>query len=80
MKMKRDYDLIEMIESDSTPFPIISYDGFSINIKFVDRNSGYIFTKFIANLKSATVLQVFKSFKAKVENLTGKKINFIRTD
>ena len=36
------YDILEMVESDSTTFSIVSYDGFANNVKFVDRNSGYI--------------------------------------
>jgi hypothetical protein len=74
------YDVIEMIESDTTPFPVTSYDGYAYNIKFVCRNSGFIHTEFIRDLKSRTCLEVFRIFKAKYENLTGRRIKYIRTD
>lgn len=74
------YELLEMIESDSTPFPIDSYDGFSHNLKFVDRKSGWISSVFIKRLNSITTLEAFKIFKARFENVTNHKIRMIRTD
>jgi hypothetical protein len=76
----KSYDILEMIESDTTPFPVTSYDGFSYNIKFVCRKTGYIHTEFIKDLKSATCLEAFKIFQVKYEKLTGKQIKYLRTD
>ena len=79
-KDTKDYEILEMVESDTTPFPITSYDGFSFNIKFVCRKSGFIYMSFIKDLKSVTCLNEFRIFKEKYENVTGKKIKYIRTD
>ncbi len=77
---KREYDVLELIESDSTPFPITSYDGFSYSLKFVDTKSGYIHTSFIRDLKSRTILDDFKSFKSRVERFSNKRLKILRTD
>ena len=77
---KKTRDVLELIESDTTPFPSVSHDGFSYNIKFVDASSGDIFLMWIDNLKSSTSLECFRLFEERVENLTNKSIIILRTD
>ena len=77
---KKSYDVLEMIESDSTPFPVESYDGFSHSLKFIDRKSGWISSVFVKKLNSATACEAFKIFKTRFENVTTRKIRYIRVD
>ena len=52
-RFKRDsvvYDVLEMIESDTTPFPVQSYDGYLYNVKYVCRSSGFIQLYWIKDL------------------------------
>jgi hypothetical protein len=74
------YDKLEMIESDTTPFPTLSYDGYVYNVKYVCRKTGFIHMCWLKDLKSATVLESFMKFRVKFENITGKRIKYFRSD
>ena len=77
---EREYDILECIESDTTVFSSPSYDGFYYNVKFVDVRTGYIYSQFVKDIKSSSILEEFRLFKERVENITGKKIKYLRTD
>ena len=74
------YKPLEMIEADTTVFPIKSYDGYGSNVKFVDRSTGFIFTGWLPDLKSSSVLELFRIFKTQVENQSKHSIKRLRTD
>ncbi|MEY5045629.1 MAG: hypothetical protein RL713_854, partial [Bacteroidota bacterium] len=74
------YQPLEMIEADTTVFPIKSYDGYCSNVKFVDRCSGFIFTGWLSDLKSSSILELFRIFKEQVEKGTESSIKIVRTD
>ena len=61
-------------------FPIVSHDGLIANVKFVDRSTGYIFTGWLTNLKSSSILETFRIFKEQVEKQSGHNIKIVRTD
>jgi hypothetical protein len=77
---KHNYKNLEMIECDTTPFSIVSHDGYSYNVKFVDRASGYIEMYWIPDLKAASILNCFINFKTKMEIIIGEKIKYFRCD
>ena len=52
---------LEVIESDTKTFPLVSYDNFSKQIKFIDAKTGYIYLEFVHDLKSVTLLAPFSS-------------------
>ena len=79
-KSKKEYDVLKLIESDTTPFPITSYDGSSHSLKFVDAKTGYIHSSIINDLKSRTILDELKSFKSRVERRSNKELKILRTD
>jgi histone deacetylase 1/2 len=74
------YEPLDMIEADTTSFPLSSHDGYHANVKFVDRCTGYIYSGWLQNLKSSTVLEHFRIFKQVIENQTKFKIKVVRTD
>ena len=76
-----DRDLLEVIESDLTgPFRYPGLDGTRLNVKFIDRKSGYIKMATIANKEPSTILEKFKPFKSRLERRTGKLIKNVATD
>jgi hypothetical protein len=68
------YSIVELIECDSKSFSSTSYDGFRSNVKFVDAASGFVYTAWVKDLKSITILEEFRMLKERLENLTQKKI------
>lgn len=54
----KSYEVLEMIEADSTVFPIDSYDGFHANVKFIDRSTGYIFGGWLSNQCIRTIQKI----------------------
>ena len=75
-RFKRDsveYDVLEMIKSDTTPFPVQSYDGYLYNVKYVCRSIGFIQLYWIKDFKSATILETFIKFKMKYEKFNWKE-------
>ena len=74
-------DYLDVIESDTQgPFPIIATDGTRNNVKFVDKKSRFTKMFTIPNREASTILNYFKQFKSRMENITGKNIKNIRTD
>jgi hypothetical protein len=74
-------DYLEVVESDTQgPFSISSLDGTRNNIKFVDKKSRYVRMETIQDREAITCLNSFKRFKARLETLTGRKLQNLRTD
>ena len=70
-----------IIESDTQgPFPIVATDGTRNNVKFVDKKSRFTKMFTIPNREASTILNYFKQFKSRMENITEKNIKNIRTD
>lgn len=62
------------------PFPIIGACGTNLNVKCLDRYSGYVKTEFIQDNRSETVRACFERYRARMERRMGKKIKVIRCD
>ena len=77
---KESYDVLEVIASDTKSFSVSSYDGYHLNVKFVDSCTGFVYTGWISDSKSRTILEEFCLFKERMETLTGKRIKYFRTD
>ena len=80
IKNPQNYEPLQMIEADTTVFPLTSYDGYHANVKFVDRSTGFIYSGWLKDLKSSTVLEHFRILKECLENQTKFTIKAIRTD
>ena len=76
----KQYRCLEMVEMDTTPFPLFDKEKFSYNLKIVDRCTGFIYTIFIKDLKANTILEEFRIYKEKFELITGEKIKIVRVD
>jgi hypothetical protein len=73
--------LLDVVEMDSQgPFPVVAADGSNGNVKCLDTYSGYCMMQNTYNCDSAQSLALLKSFQAKLERRTGKRIMNIRTD
>ncbi|RDX70112.1 hypothetical protein CR513_50683, partial [Mucuna pruriens] len=76
---KRAKDVLELIHTDICgPFPTASWNGQQYFITFIDDYSRYGYL-YLIHEKSQS-LDVFKSFKAKVELQFGKKIKAVKSD
>jgi len=72
-------DVLELIHTDICgPFPTPSWNGQQYFISFIDNYSRYAYL-FLIHEKSQS-LDVFKSFKAEVENQLNKRIKSVRSD
>ena len=72
-------DVLELIHTDICgPFPTPSWNGQQYFITFIDDYSWYDIL-YLIHEKSQS-LDVFKNFKAKVENQLSKKIKTVRSD
>ena len=72
-------DVLELIHTDICgPFPIASWNGQRYFITFIDDCSRYGYLYLIHEKSQA--LDVFKTFKAKVELQLGKKIKAVKSD
>jgi len=72
-------DVLELIHTNICgSFPMPSWNGQQYFISFIDDYSRYAYL-FLIHEKSQS-LDVFKSFKVKVENQLNKRINSVRSD
>ena len=72
-------ELLELIHTDVCgPFPTPSWNGQQYFVSFIDDHSRYAYL-FLIHEKSQ-VLDVFKSFKAEVENQLNKRIKKVKSD
>ncbi|RVW21179.1 Retrovirus-related Pol polyprotein from transposon TNT 1-94 [Vitis vinifera] len=72
-------DVLELIHTDICgPFPTTSWNGQQYFITFIDDYSRYDYL-YLIHEKSQS-LDVFKNFKAEVENQLSKKIKVVRSD
>ncbi|RVW81995.1 Retrovirus-related Pol polyprotein from transposon TNT 1-94 [Vitis vinifera] len=72
-------DVLELIHTDICgPFPTPSWNGQQYFITFIDDYSRYGYLYFIREKSQS--LDVFKNFKAEVENQLSKKIKVVRSD
>ena len=72
-------DVLELIHTDICgPFPTPSWNGQQYFITFIDDYSRYGYL-YLIHEKSQS-LDVFKNFKAKVENQLSKKMKAVRSD
>ena len=71
---------LEVVESDTITFALVSYDNYCEQVKFIDVKTGYNHLEFVSNLKAVTLLETFRKFHVMVENVSGFKIKCIRTD
>src|SRR3954463_3240498 len=75
----RSSELLELIHMDICgPFPKASWNGQQYFISFIDDYSRYVYL-YLIHEKSQS-LDMFKHFKAEVENQLGKKIKAVRSD
>lgn len=75
----RTTDVLELIHTDICgPFPTASWNGQQYFISFIDDYSRYGYL-FLIHEKSQS-LDVFKNFKAEVENQLSKRIKCVRSD
>ncbi|KAK7276201.1 hypothetical protein RIF29_17337 [Crotalaria pallida] len=78
-KAYRSTDVLELIHTDICgPFPTASWNGQQYFISFIDDYSRYGYL-YLLHEKSQS-LDVFKSFKAEVENQLNKRIKAVRYD
>lgn len=76
---KRSLDILEVIHTDICgPFPMASWNGQRYFITFTDDYSRYGYLYLIHEKSQA--LDVFKAYKAEVENQLNKKITAVRSD
>jgi len=76
---KRSLDILEVIHTDICgPFPTASWNGQRYFITFTDDYSRYGYLYLIHEKSQA--LDVFKAYKAEVENQLNKKIKVVRSD
>ncbi|PKU73374.1 Retrovirus-related Pol polyprotein from transposon TNT 1-94 [Dendrobium catenatum] len=76
---KRSLNVLELIRTDICgPFPTVSWNGQQYFITFIDDYSRYGYLYLIHEKLES--LDVFKIFKAEVENKLGKKIKAIKYD
>ena len=76
---KRSSSVLELIHTDICwPFPTASWNIQQYFITFIDNHSCYGYF-YLVHEKSQS-LDVFKNFKAKVENQFAKKIKAVRSD
>ena len=72
-------DVLELIHTDiCSPFPTASWNGQQYFITFIDNYSRYGYL-YLIHEKSQS-LDMFKNFKAEVENQLSKKIKAVRSD
>ena len=72
-------DILELIHTDICgPFPTSSWNGQQYFITFINDYSRYDYLYFIHEKSQS--LDVFKNFKAKVENQLGKKIKVVKSN
>ena len=72
-------NVLELIHTDICgPFPTASWNGHTYFITFIDNYSRYGYLYLIH--EKAQALEVFKIFKAEVENKLGKKIKAVKSD
>ena len=72
-------NVLELIHTDICgPFPTASWNGHTYFITFIDDYSRYGYLYLIH--EKAQALEVFKIFKAEVENQLGKKIKAVKSD
>ncbi|KAL3613382.1 hypothetical protein CASFOL_042795 [Castilleja foliolosa] len=75
----RSMDVLELIHTDiCEPFPTASWNGQRYFITFIDDYSRYGYLYLIHEKSEA--LDMFKIFKAEVENQLGKKIKCVKSD
>ena len=76
---ERAKDVLELIHTDICgPFPTATWNGQRYFITFIDDFSRYGYLYLLSEKSEA--LDVFKSFKAEVENQLGKTIKVVRSD
>lgn len=79
LSAQRATDVLELIHTDICgPFPTASWNGQRYFITFIDDFSRYGYIYLIHEKSQA--LNVFKNFKAEVENQLGKRIKSVRSD
>ena len=72
-------DVLQLVHSDlSSMLPVTSLGGCSYYMTFIDEFSRKTWIYFLK--KKDEAFMWFRTFKALVENLTGKKIKILRTD
>ena len=59
---------------------VASLGGYNYYVTFIDDHSRRTWIYFLKTKESEEVLNKFKEFKAQVENLSGKRINTLRSD
>ena len=70
---------LELIHSDLWgPSPIVSRNGFSYYVTFIDHYSRFTWLNLLKS--KGEVLNVFKAFKAMVENMLSCKIKVLQSD
>ncbi|CAN6472385.1 unnamed protein product [Victoria cruziana] len=71
--------VLKLIHTDiCSPFPTASWNGQQYFITFIDDYSRYCYLYLISEKSQS--LEVFKSYKAEVENQLGKRIKAVRSD
>jgi hypothetical protein len=79
IRAERAKDILELILTDICgPFPTTTWNGQRYFIMFIDVFSSYGYLYLLS--EKAEALDVFKSFKAEVENQLGKTIKVVRSD
>lgn len=79
MNSNKTSNVLELIHIDIyKSFPTASWDGQQYYISFIDNYSRYRYIYLI--YKKSQSLDMFKAYKAKVENQHGKRIKVIRSD
>jgi len=72
-------DILELIHTDICgPFPTVAWNGQQYFITFIDDFSRYGYVYLISEKSQS--LDVFRSYKAEVENQLSKKIKSVRSD
>ena len=79
-KKRKVFQVLELIHSDLIGPPTTpSYGNSRYVLTFIDDFSRYCWVYFL-NKQKSEVLEIFKVFKALVENLSGNKIKVLRID
>jgi len=78
-RLRREKELLSLVHSDICgPINVESAGGARYFVTFIDDYSRYTVTVMLRN--RSDVVQAFKDYKRKMENLTNRRIKKLRTD
>ena len=72
---------LEIVELDiQGPFKLKAEDGTKMNLKMVDKNTGYVKVDFLKSKSAASITESFQRFHVRSERQSGAILKRVRTD